>query len=267
MGMNQTLANPSVSAISLAERLQRFHDSDPEVSIIVPAYNEEKTLVQLLRSMADQRTHYRAELLVINNNSTDSTQALLDEYGVRSVFVREQGVAFARQAGLEVARGTYIANADADSTYPPTWLDTLIQPLTSGQISCTYGTYSFTPGPGASRLQLTFYEWASRLSSRLRSRSRESTNVLGFNFAFRRADALAVGGFRLDAGHRGDQNQPGGPCEDGWMAHCLLVRGRLHRVSSPKARARTSSRRLLQHGSLSQAFISRLRREWSRFIA
>ncbi|RYC72125.1 glycosyltransferase family 2 protein [Spirosoma sordidisoli] len=258
---------PSTGITELRQQLKRFLVDDPEVSIVVPAYNEEKTIERLLKSMAAQVTSYRVELIIANNNSTDRTQALLDQYGVRSLFVQQQGVAYARQAGLEAARGIYIANADADSVYPPTWLNTIIKPLENPAVSCTYGTYSFIPSARTSPLQLALYERASRLASLMRSRTSEPTNVLGFNFAFRRADALAVGGFNLNAGHTGTVNHKSGPCEDGWMALCLMERGRLYRVSSPKARARTSDRRLLESGGLGQAFTMRLRREWKRLMA
>lgn len=251
----------------LRRKLDRFQVADPEVSIVVPAYNEERTIVRLLHSLANQRTRYRAELIVVNNNSTDRTQELLDQYGVRSVFVSTQGVAYARQAGLEAARGTYVANADADSLYPPTWLDALLFPLHDAGVSCTYGTYSFVPGPTTSPFQLALYERSSRLAALLRSHYREYTNVLGFNFAFRRSDALAVGGYNLNTGYQGASMQENNQCEDGWMALCLLQKGRLCRVSSPKARARTSDRRLLVNGGPRQVFMKRLRREWQRFVS
>lgn len=251
----------------LRQKLGQFRVTDPQVSIIVPAYNEEGTIVRLLRSLGDLKTRYRTELIVVNNNSTDRTQELLDYYGVRSVFVRTQGVAYARQAGLETARGMYIANADADSLYPPTWLDTLIAPLHDAGVSCTYGTYSFIPGPATSPLQLAFYERSARLAAILRSNYREFINVLGFNFAFRRDDALAVGGFNLNAGYQGSRSQANGRCEDGWMALCLMQKGKLYRVSSPKARARTSDRRLMLDGGPQRAFGKRLRREWQRFVS
>lgn len=251
----------------LRRKLGRFRVADPEVSIVVPAYNEERTIVRLLNSLANLRTHYRTELIVVNNNSTDRTQELLDQYGVRSVFVRTQGVAYARQAGLEAARGAYVANADADSLYPPTWLDALLAPLRDASVSCTYGTYSFIPGPTTSPFQLALYERSSRLAALLRSHYREYTNVLGFNFAFRRDDALTVGGYNLNAGYQGASKQENNRCEDGWMALCLMQKGKLHRVSSPKARARTSDRRLLLDGGPQRVFMKRLRREWQRFVS
>lgn len=251
----------------LRRKLMRFQVDDPDVSIVIPAYNEEKTIAQLLESLADQKTQYRVELIVANNNSTDGTQALLDQYGVRSVFVRQQGVAYARQAGLEAARGTYVANADADSTYPQTWLDTLLEPLHNPTISCTYGTYSFVAASGGGTLSMVLYERISRIAASLRRYYREYTNVLGFNFAFRRTDALAIGGYDLDTGHQGGKVEVNNRCEDGWMALCLMQKGRLHRVSSPKARACTSNRRLVVDGGMQQAFMKRLRREWIRIIA
>lgn len=251
----------------LSVQLQRFQIDDPEVSIIVPAYNEAQTIEQLLHSLAHQQTRYRVELIIVNNNSTDQTQALLNQYGVRSLFVCEQGVAYARQAGLIVARGRYIANADADSIYPVTWLDTLIAPLEDPAISCTYGTYSFIAAPGTSALLLALYGRAARLATVLRRNYREYTNVLGLNFAFRRSDALAVGGYNLNAGYQAGQRQTDGRCEDGWMAMCLMQRGRLYRVGSIKARAQTSDRRLMIEGGPRRIFVRRVQREWQRFIS
>ncbi len=250
--------------------LSRLQSPEPVISIIIPAYNEERLLVRLLTSLANLKTDYPTELIIANNNSTDGTQEILDRCGARSIFVREQGVAYARQAGLAVAKGIYIVNGDADCWYPPTWIDTLVAPLHEPAISCTYGLYSFLPEISSSRLTLGIYEWFSERAAQMRPTHREFTNVLGMNFAFRRADGLSVGGFNLDAGHRGDvlASAPGrsspGLCEDGWMALSLQKLGRIKRVSSGKARVWTSDRRLLTDGSLWQAFTRRLRRELKR---
>ena len=127
----------------LREKLRRFQTPEPVVSIVIPAYNEEKLLIRLLTSLADLETKYPTELIIANNNSTDSTQTMLNQCGVTSIFVRKQGVAHARQAGLEAARGTYIVNGDADCWYPPTWIDTLIAPLRDTAVTCTYGCIRF----------------------------------------------------------------------------------------------------------------------------
>ncbi|QJD77015.1 glycosyltransferase family 2 protein [Spirosoma rhododendri] len=247
------------SFVPLRAKLSRFLIDDPEVSIVIPAYNEEATILQTLSSMADQVTQYRTELIVVNNNSTDKTQWLLDQCGVRSVFVVEQGISYARQAGLDMARGQYVASADSDSLYPPGWVDSLIKPLSNHAVSCTYGAYSFIPSPGNSRFQLGLHELLAESFKRVKRRNREFVDVMGFNFAYRRADAQAIGGFRHDL----DRKRTG-RSEDGWMAYCLMERGSLQRVGSDQARVWTSDRRLMESGSLGKALIRRIRKEARR---
>lgn len=257
--------------VELAGQLRKFQVAKPVVSIVMPAYNEERLLLRTLQSLAGQQTKFATELLVVNNNSTDRTQELLDRCGIRSLFVVQPGVAYARQAGLEAARGRYVASADADCWYPATWVDALVGPLNDSAVSCTYGLHSFMPEAHSSRLALSVYEWFSEQAARMRPTDREFINVLGMNFAFRRADALSVGGYNLEAGHRGGllASAPGrvapGQCEDGWMALSLQKLGRLQCVTSRGARVWTSDRRLLNDSSLQHAFLRRVRREVVRF--
>jgi glycosyltransferase involved in cell wall biosynthesis len=253
----------------IRQKLQRFRPEQPEISIVIPAYNEERLILRTLSSLADSRTNRPTEILVANNRSTDRTQELLDRVEVRSVYVPTPGVAYARQAGLEAARGTLVLNADSDCLYPPAWIEAMTEPLRHSAVACVYGTYSFLPGDGASgtssRLTLGAYEWFSERAARARRADREFVNVLGYNFGFRRADALAVGGFNLRAGHQGG-TAAAGACEDGWMAMSLMKLGRLHQVTASEARVWTSARRLQADGSLAHAFWKRARRELTRRV-
>ncbi|RAJ93982.1 glycosyl transferase family 2 [Larkinella arboricola] len=253
----------------LRKRLAKFNVDKPEISIVIPAYNEEANLLHTLSSLADQQLSRPTELLVVNNNSADRTQELLDQCGVRSIIERRPGVAFARQAGLEAARGVYMANADADCLYPAGWVEAITKPLHDPAIACTYGLYAFLPSQNSSRLALMGYEKIAQLVNSVRNRDKTFMNVYGFNFAFRRADALAVGGFALDSGREGSVAElvaagikppPSGKCEDGWMSLSLQQegKGRTFRVTDPAARVWTSDRRLLADGSLGKAFITRV---------
>ncbi|RYE99034.1 MAG: glycosyltransferase family 2 protein [Oxalobacteraceae bacterium] len=260
LSLAQSSTQPSADTLAqLKTKLSRFAVDDPQVSIVIPAYNEEANILQTLSSLADQVTQYRTELIVANNNSTDNTQWLLDQCGVRSVFVTNQGISYARQGGLDMARGTYIVSADSDSLYPPGWLDALVKPLHDKAVACSYGRYSFIPGPGNSRFQLGVHELLSESFKRIKRRNREFVDVMGFNFAFRRADGQAVGGFRHDL-----DRQRTGRSEDGWMAYCLVERGALRQVSSANARAWTSDRRLMESGSIGKAFVRRAGKELKR---
>lgn len=260
---------PLDKVAELHRKLARFRVDAPEVSIVIPAYNEEASLLNMLSSLAEQEITRPTELLVVNNNSVDRTQEILDACGVRSIIERKPGVAHARQAGLMVARGKIMANADSDCLYPSGWLEALTSPLQQPQVACTYGLYSFLPSEKSSRISLFFYEKAAHLINSVRNRHRAYLNVYGFNFAFRRADALAVGGFEVDSGREGSVAEliaagapppPSGRCEDGLMALALLNegKGKILRVTSINARAWTSDRRLVAEGSLVKAFTKRV---------
>ncbi|MFT4031640.1 MAG: glycosyltransferase family 2 protein [Siphonobacter sp.] len=249
----------------LKARLSIFRGENPEVTIAIPAYNEEKNLLRTLSSLADMKTLYKTELIIANNNSKDRTQYLLEACGVRSVLVTQQGIGYARQAGLEAARGTYLLNADCDCIYPNTWVDALVTPLTKPDVACTYGTYSFIPSAINSSSALSFHEMISKLGFQIRVwRGYEYVNVLGFNFGFRRADGLAVGGFRVDAGHQGNK-AAAGVCEDGWMAMTLLDKGKIKHITKG-AHVWTDDRVLNRDGGVWKAFGKRVKVELSRLV-
>jgi glycosyltransferase involved in cell wall biosynthesis len=90
----------------------------PTMSVIVPVYNVERYLAQCLDSLVAQ-THRDLELIVVNDGSTDSSAAIIEEYRRRDsriTFVDQsnQGLSAARNAGLERASGTFTAFVDAD---------------------------------------------------------------------------------------------------------------------------------------------------------
>jgi peptidoglycan-N-acetylglucosamine deacetylase len=93
------------------------------ISVVVPAYNEEKYLPQCLESLRDQDYSGDYEIIVADNASTDGTALVAASRGARVISCREQqSVFYARQCGADVARGDIIAQADADTIYPRDWL-------------------------------------------------------------------------------------------------------------------------------------------------
>jgi len=239
---------------TIRKKIQKLRPAEPRVSIVIIAYNEEKELLRTISSLADTVSEYPTELIVVNNNSTDRTQEILDACGVISVMEKRQGIGWARQTGLEAARGTIIVNGDADSIYPAHWSEAMASPLINNQsVSTVYSKYSFIPSrnfPGA-RIPLRVHEaFASGLFS-LRRRHADPVNVMGFSFAFRKQDALKLGGFEVDAKHR---------WEDGLMVLALTQAGRIHLVTGDDARVWTSDRRLIIDGGYRKAFWQRTRK-------
>lgn len=93
----------------------------PEVSVIVPVFNAEGTILRALESLFAQ-TFSDFEVLVVDNNSTDTSLHLLAELSdkrLKLLSCAKQGVSHARNIGLENARGKYICFLDADDYYLP----------------------------------------------------------------------------------------------------------------------------------------------------
>lgn len=245
---------PHEIIVQLREKLRRFTIEDPEVSIVIPAYNEETELLKSLSSFAELTIPYKTELIVANNNSTDRTQELLDSLGIKSVFQPQQGVSYARQAGLEAAKGIYVLNGDADSIYASDWGIAHVEILKkTPEVTCVYGRYSFVPTDQSPRFRLALHELAAETAYALRSKEMEPASVRGCNFAYRKADALKVGGFK----HNLDRSSTA-RCEDGWMALELSEIGKIHYLGTSN-QVWTSSRRLLENGSLLKASYRRLK--------
>jgi len=244
-------------------RLDKFNTSDPEISIMIPAWNEENNIYRTLSSLASTTTKLKAELVVINNNSTDNTQQVLDVLGVKSLQQPIQGTPHARQMGLINAKGAYHLCADSDSFYPPGWIDQMIKPMqANSDLVGVYGRYSFLPTDGKNRFALSVYEHITGILVRMRRFKREHINVLGFNMGFKTDVGKKNGGFEVTEVRKFD-NAKGSEyfveeAEDGRMALNLKKSGNLKLITNADARVFTSSRRLMAEGGIMQSFLSRL---------
>jgi glycosyltransferase involved in cell wall biosynthesis len=92
----------------------------PRVSVIIPVYNCDRYIGQAIESVLGQ-TYTDYELLVIDDGSTDSTPEQVNYWSDRLRYIRQenQGVAVARNHGLQLAQGELIAFLDADDWFLP----------------------------------------------------------------------------------------------------------------------------------------------------
>ena len=120
----------------------------PLLSIVIPAYNEENFLPRCLKSIQAQVDAPPYEVIVVDNNSSDATPSIAKKYGARLISESQPGVVFARQAGLEAAKGDIVVSTDADTYYSTDWLHTIADffehnPNAAGLA----GHYHFVKGP------------------------------------------------------------------------------------------------------------------------
>lgn len=94
----------------------------PQISVVVPALNEEKLLPLCLSSLKNQNFDKGFEVIVVNGPSTDSTGKIAKKLADRVIRVHKTGVGFARKRGFEVAKAPIIATTDADVAVPVNWL-------------------------------------------------------------------------------------------------------------------------------------------------
>lgn len=232
---------------------QKLLKGVPEVSIVMPAYNEEACILKALTCLSKSNTSRSVEVIVVNNNSKDNTAAIANAAGVVCILETTQGITPARNAGLAVARGKYILNADADTLYPPNWIEEMIKPLENDKVASVYGRFSFIPTAGTPRFVYFFYEYAADFMRWINKTFREEAmNVYGFNSGFRREQGLQVDGF----------NHPPNASEDSWLALKLRNKGfgKLHYVTKNNALVWTTDRRIQIDGGLRKGLVKRIKR-------
>ena len=98
-------------------------NNEPKISVIIPVYNVEKYLQKCLDSVINQ-TYKNLEIICINDGSPDNSGKILDEYAKkdgRVIVIHQEnaGVSAARNKGLEIATGEYIAFVDSDDWLEP----------------------------------------------------------------------------------------------------------------------------------------------------
>lgn len=106
------------------------------VSVILPAYNAEKSIARAIDSVVAQ-DHAAWELIIVDNNSTDETVAITSSYTddrIRVISAQKQGVSHARNAALDVAKGRYACFLDADDVLTPLSLSSRLSLFGSPEI-------------------------------------------------------------------------------------------------------------------------------------
>ena len=209
----------------IKSKLAEKQSKEPLASVVVIAYNEEKRLAACLWSLSELQTAYPIEIIGVNNNSKDKTEEVYQRLGLPYYNEQKQSPGFARQCGLEHAKGKYHFCIDADTFYPSRYVDLMMSKLTQPNVSCVSSFWSFFPDANHSHLGLFLFELARDMFLLVQHFKRPELCVRGMVFAFN-ADYARQVKIRTDI-RRG---------EDGSLALSLKPYGKIAFLYHRKAR-------------------------------
>lgn len=122
------------------------HTNTPLVSVVIPAFNEEKRIVDTLLALTKQ-TYTPFEVIVVDNNSTDDTNILVKPFLIDKRFTllheKTPGVMNARECGRQHARGEIIALLDADCIPHTHWIRNAVVKFDQDNVVAVVGPYDY----------------------------------------------------------------------------------------------------------------------------
>lgn len=114
------------------------------LSIIIPVFNEEKTIAEIIKRVAElEIPDVEKEIIVVDDGSTDTTASKIQNSNIKIRNFRHDknmGKGAAVQTGIKNAIGDYIVIQDADLEYDPKYIESLLQPIIEGRVKVVYGT-------------------------------------------------------------------------------------------------------------------------------
>ena len=164
----------------------------PRYSVVIPAYNAEKTLSLTLDALEHQtvpREDY--EVIVVDDGSTDGTGEVARRAGVRVITQSNQGPAKARNAGVAIARGEIVLFTDADCAPRENWIEKMVAPFSDPEVVGTKGAYlTRQTAPMARFVQQEYQDRYDRMA-----KFPQIDFIDTYSAAYRRDVFLANGGF------------------------------------------------------------------------
>lgn len=168
------------------------------ISVVIPAYNEEKYIGLTLESLAVQVTTKKFEVLVVDNASVDQTAKIVRSFEsrlpVRLIRENRRGRGQARATGFAEAKGEIILSTDADVIVPPDWIEKMSAPFSDPQIA---GTASMLITYDLSSFNNKFYWVSDWVYMHVYRMLFGNHTVVGCSFGVRKSVYKAVGGFSI----------------------------------------------------------------------
>jgi O-antigen biosynthesis protein len=180
----------AVSAAFAEAPLQPYLDW-PRISVVVCSYNGSRTIADCCKGLQELE-HPDFEVIFIDDGSTDTTGEIAASYGYRVVHTENRGLSAARNLGMALATGDIIAYLDDDARPDPHWLQYLAVSFLSSDHVAIGGPNIAPPGDG------TLADCVANAPGgpvHVLLTDATAEHIPGCNFAVRRDNLLAIGGF------------------------------------------------------------------------
>ncbi|MGA9140137.1 MAG: glycosyltransferase [Methanocella sp.] len=162
-----------------------------DISVVIPAFNEEKYIETCLKSLRNQKFDGNFEIIVADDSSEDNTVKIAEKYADKVVVHQRGSISYGRQKGAEAARYPAIAFSDSDTYIAPNWLSELSSSLEQKDAVGVHG--QLMPLDGNS-VENNFCRYVLPPYSSFMVRINQPS-VPGANFAVTKEAFQKVGGF------------------------------------------------------------------------
>ncbi|MCQ2245551.1 MAG: glycosyltransferase family 2 protein [Bacteroidaceae bacterium] len=228
-------------------KLASLQSENPVVTVSVIGYNEEKHLLACLWSLSEMQCKYPIEVIGVDNDSKDRTAEIFKRCGLPYYTETQHSCGFARQCGLNHAKGKYHLNIDSDTMYPARYVELMVDALEKQNVVGVSSLWSYMPDKDHSWLGIKIYEVCRDIYLWAQHFKRPELSVRGLVFGYNTELGRKVG-IRTDI-IRG---------EDGSLALGLKQYGKIKFLHNRKARPVTGYGTVGADGSFFKSFWNRI---------